>query len=228
MHCRTALLLVSLCGTAVAQAPAPIPNPSVPLTVVLRGDLPIPARVLDAMEREVESLLALSHIQMSWTWSADPPRVFEQLAVVTLRGACRPNAAIPASVQFATGDPEALGKTQMVDGKVLPFADVRCDPVRKLIYRELYAKPSKQREVLLGRALGRVMAHELFHIILRSTDHGSNGLARPAQSSADLTGERDNFAPADQLRLSQSSAVSAPDEVESSGPVAGDRSESRQ
>jgi hypothetical protein len=224
MQSRSALLLVSLCGTAVAQAPATIPNLSVPLTIVLRSDGTTPARVVDAMEREVESLVAHSHIRMSWTWSTDAPGVFEQLAVVTLRGACRPDAPVPVSIQVSRSDQEPLGQTQIVDGKVLPFAEVRCDTVRKLIYRELYAKPSRQREVLLGRALGRVMAHELYHILLRSTSHGSNGLARPAQSSADLTADRDDFAPADERKLAQSSA---PDETESSGSVA-DRSESRQ
>jgi len=225
MHCRSALLLVSLCGTAVAQAPTDFPTLTAPLTIVLRSDGPMPARVADAMKREVESLVAHSHIRMSWTWSTDPPRVFEQLAVVTLRGACRPDAPVPASALISKSDQEPLGQTQIVDGKVLPFADVRCDPVRKLINRELYAKPSREREVLLGRALGRVMAHELYHILLRTTSHGSNGLARPAQSSADLMADRDNFAPVDQRKLSQSGAL---DETDSSGSVADVRSESRQ
>jgi hypothetical protein len=176
------------------------------------------------MKREVESLVAHSHIRMSWTWSTDPPRVFEQLAVVTLRGACRPDALVPVSIQVSKTDQEPLGQTQIVDGKVLPFAEVRCDMVRKLISRELYAKPSRERDVLLGRALGRVMAHELYHILLRTTGHGSNGLARPVQSSADLMADRDDFAPSDERKLSQSSVL---DETDSSGSVA-DRSESRQ
>ena len=57
MHCRTALLLISLCGPVVAQPPADIPNLSVPFTVLLQGS-PVSAPVVNAMEREVESLLA--------------------------------------------------------------------------------------------------------------------------------------------------------------------------
>jgi hypothetical protein len=223
MHCRTALLLISLCGPVVAQPPADIPNLSVPFTVLLQGS-PVSAPVVNAMEREVESLLAHSHIRMNWVRNTDPPRVYELLAVVTLRGACRPNAPVPAAIQFPVGDLEPLGQTQVVDGRVLPFADVRCDSVRKLIARGLYAKPSSEREDILGRALGRVMAHELYHILLRSRSHGTIGLARPVQTSADLIADRDNFAPADERKLAQSGAV---DEVESSGSLTDNRSESQ-
>lgn len=97
-----------------------------------------------------------------------------------------------------------LGQTQVVDGEVLPFSDVRCDPVRKLIGRDLAIQPSYEREQLLGRALGRVLAHELYHILLRTTSHGTDGLARPAQTAADLMADRDNFTPADEQKLSQS------------------------
>lgn len=120
---------------------------------------------------------------------------------------------MPASLWFHPGDTEALGQTQVVDGQVLPFADVRCDTIRQLIARELSRQPRQEREDVLGRAMGRVLAHELYHIVLRTTTHGRNGLAREAQSSYDLTADRDDFSPADERRLSQA----AGDDAESGG-----------
>jgi hypothetical protein len=159
------------------------------------------------MEKEVESLVARSGIRTNWVMSTDPPRVFDQIAVVTLHGVCRPNAPLPVALVLEKSDTQALGQTQVVDGQVLPFADVRCDPVRKLIARQLASQPKAAREDLLGRALGRVLAHELYHILLKTTTHGRNGLARQAQTSSDLMAERDNFAPADERRLSQAAVV---------------------
>jgi ubiquinone biosynthesis protein UbiJ len=81
---------------------------------------------------------------------------------------------------------------------------VRCDAIRKLIGQELAGKPSVERDELLGRAIGRVMAHELYHVLLRTTSHGGQGLAAPSQSVAELLSERDVFAPGDERKLSQS------------------------
>src|SRR5215469_1885950 len=211
MHCRSALSLALLCSTAVAQPPATNSNLSSsnltsPLTIVIRSDAPAPPRVLSAMEREVESLTAATGIRTNWVTEKGSVGVFEQLAVVTLHGACSPNAPIPISVWTHRGEAQPLGQTQVVDGQVLPFADVRCDPIRQLISRELNRQPGQGREDLLGRAMGRVLAHELYHIVLRSTSHGHDGLAREAQSSSDLTAERDDFSPSDERKLSQSVA----------------------
>ena len=211
MHCRSALSLALLCSTAVAQPPATNSNlssPSLisPLTIVLRSDAPTPPRVLSAMEREVESVTAPSGIRTTWVMSSDSPGVFEQLAVVTLRGACRPGAPIPVSVWTHRSEAQPLGQTQVVDGQVLPFADLRCDAIRQLIWRELNRDSHEDREDLLGRALGRVLAHELYHIVLRTTSHGHEGLAREAQSGSELTAERDGFSPSDERKLSQSVA----------------------
>ena len=86
-------------------------------------------------------------------------------------------------------------------GAVLPIAEVQCDSVRRFIAADLGRTRSEQRDEILGRALGRVISHELYHILLRTTQHGREGIARPAQSSSDLVTERVAFARADELRL---------------------------
>jgi hypothetical protein len=47
-------------------------------------------------------------------------------------------------------------------------------------------RPLALRETLIGQAVGRVLAHELGHYLLRSARHADVGLMRPRYSSADL------------------------------------------
>jgi hypothetical protein len=55
--------------------------------------------------------------------------------------------------------------------------------------------PAILRERAIGRAVGRVLAHELGHFLLRSRGHARSGLMRPVQTTADLVGpERARFA----------------------------------
>jgi hypothetical protein len=58
-----------------------------------------------------------------------------------------------------------------------------------------------QAETLFGRALGRVVAHELIHMISGSAIHSHEGIARSAFSRNDLTTERLALSPTDLLRV---------------------------
>ena len=41
-----------------------------------------------------------------------------------------------------------------------------------------------------GIALARVIAHEFYHILMRTADHSRNGVSRSCFSTADLVSER--------------------------------------
>ena len=49
----------------------------------------------------------------------------------------------------------------------------------------LYDKTVASHEILIGRALGRALAHEFGHYLLQSKAHTSRGLMRPVWSSVD-------------------------------------------
>jgi hypothetical protein len=200
MRFRSALLLAALIGPAVAQTPTDESTLLIgPLAVFLRGDNSTPPGVLSAMRREVEAIVVPMGTHLTWNSGPDG-EVYSRIAVIRLQGQCRADAAILTDRR----DSEALGQTQVVDGKVIPFADVRCDSVRKAIDRDLRAAASADREELLGRALGRVLAHELYHVVLRTRSHGRNGLARPVLTSSDLLAVHDTFAPSDEHKLAES------------------------
>jgi hypothetical protein len=208
MRYRSALLLTFLSAVGSAQIVQG------PLAISLRDAGNASTGVLSALQREVEAIMAPSAIRITWLF---PETAQNQdvawLAVIRLVGQCRPDALIPAAVRFAKDNVEALGQTHVVDGKVLPIADVRCDAVRRFIQSELQGIAGSEREQLLGRALGRVLAHELYHVLLRTRNHGHDGLSRPAQSSAELVASRTQFAQQDERKL----AESRPSGVETAG-----------
>lgn len=200
MRHRSALLLWLLLGSAYGQ------KIDGPLTVVLTADGPVQEAVLQPMQRETEAAVKASGIQLAWRTepSAVAQEVFSRLAIVRLRGACTAAPAVPVTSAPSLSTPShPLGQTQVVEGKVLPFADLQCDAVRRVIARELRVHPEASAAEVLGRALGRVLAHELYHIVLKTQLHGKTGLARPLISSADLVAVRYEFAPQDEQRLSQ-------------------------
>ena len=49
--------------------------------------------------------------------------------------------------------------------------------------------------MLVGRAIGRVLSHELFHIFARSQSHGTRDVDKPFYSAEDLTADRFGWEP---------------------------------
>ncbi|HLH32228.1 MAG TPA: hypothetical protein VKY31_13575, partial [Terriglobia bacterium] len=47
--------------------------------------------------------------------------------------------------------------------------------------------------VLFGRAMARVMAHEIYHVLAAATDHAGSGIAKPSLSFEDLVSDRFAF-----------------------------------
>jgi hypothetical protein len=56
-------------------------------------------------------------------------------------------------------------------------------------------------DVLLGRALGRVLAHEVVHILSKSSAHGRTGVARTSLSGSQLIAPELRLGAADLERI---------------------------
>lgn len=76
---------------------------------------------------------------------------------------------------------DALGRAPMLDGKIIPAIEVFRGPVAEL-------SGANDLETL-GRALGRVAAHELLHYLLQQSDHNVTGLLRERLGAAALRSE---------------------------------------
>jgi hypothetical protein len=169
-----------LCGLSPAMQAADV-------TVVLDFEARHSERAAAVMELEAERLLADFGFSLEWRMlnRLAQGESFSRLAVVKLRGRCEMAPFLPASSE----PPARLGLTYSVDGRVIPFSEVKCDEVRAaLSLAHLTANP-EVREVLFGRALGRVMAHELLHVLNRSDRHTKEGVTQKYLSAAKLTGD---------------------------------------
>jgi hypothetical protein len=137
---------------------------------------------IQIMRAEVQRLLAPAGLDVVWKKTTDrrSGEDFELLVVASFDGACSagPVKVPPVAV--------SLADTSITDGRILPFFRVDCTRLVQLLGSQ--ADPS-----MIGRALGRVIAHEIYHIVARTTEHHDNGVAKAVFSAKDLLSARFEF-----------------------------------
>jgi hypothetical protein len=165
-------------------------HPTAPVTVYTQFERTPDEAVREALRDEVATIMAPIGLHFEWRSleQSTGRAVAVELVVVTFKGTCALNAA--PERREASG---ALGWTHTSNGEVLPFADVDCDRISRLVSQGLCRLDPEDREEALGRAIGRVLAHELYHIFLRNGRHGSWGVAKPYHSSTELLAEDFRF-----------------------------------
>lgn len=158
------------------------------LVVYLKADPNQPAAPIENMKRELISLMHSAGYRVEWGGESHSP----YLAVVELTGNCALTAGYPGRDAPASSA-GALASTNVTDGQVLPFASVNCAALTRSLSNALAHDVAAQRDFYYGRALARVIAHELYHILMRTTEHSRNGVSRSCFTTADLVSERFEF-----------------------------------
>ena len=135
-----------------------------------------------AMEREVASIMSPAGLEVSWRNLADSAQdsAFSDVVVVRLKGSCK-GTPLPLNT---TASP--LASTAISDGQILHFAEVQCDELRRYLSREIASARPQDRQRLYGQALGRIMAHEMYHIFAGTNQHAAGGVARACHSRQEL------------------------------------------
>jgi hypothetical protein len=176
---HSVMVALTLAAAAAARTPAE------KLAIVLEFQDGYSAQSVSAMKREVEKTFQDADLRIDWL-SRDETAggVLGDLAVIRFRGQCRFQPEIAAA-----REPAALAVTHVSDGVVLPFSDVACDRIAALLLPAIPGTDPARGDRLFGRALGRVVAHELVHILSRSVAHGSAGVVEPALSAGQLTSD---------------------------------------
>ena len=107
-----------------------------PITLYTQFSQAPPDGVLQALQDEVESIMAPIGLRFEWRDLAKTAghEVSAELAVVTFQGRCDTAGMTPHS-RFEG----ALGWTHVSDGQILPFTDVNCDRVREFTQSGLLA-----------------------------------------------------------------------------------------
>jgi hypothetical protein len=177
-----------------------------PITLYTQFHQQPPPALLESLQTEVQSIMAPMGLNFQWLSlsTSDGKKVAVELAVINFKGRCD-----VAGLVAHDSNPGALGWTHMSDGAILPFADVDCSAVRSFLQKELLFIRPQDREQVLGRALGRVLAHELYHIFANTTRHGSNGVGREFYGVQDLLSADFQFQSRESMALINSKAHAA-------------------
>ncbi len=194
-----AMAAMPLCG---AQKGAELPPIALYTQFVERP----PADILEGMQAEVESIMAPMGLTFHWhdLAASNGREVSVELAVIEFQGRCDVDALMSRD-----GRPGPLGWTNISDGVILPFAKVNCSAVRTFIQKELLDIRADDRLQAFGRALGRVLAHELYHIFANTTRHGSDGVGREFYSVRDLLAANFQFQAKESMALINGKAHAA-------------------
>lgn len=148
------------------------------------------ANVYRAMTREMDGLFAKTSLAFEWKRleEASEFEAVPNLVVVRFRGDCRMTHPYPPF------DEQGLfAWTEVTDGIVLPFSTVDCDRVRNAVSLAMWGGDRPRGEHLMGRALARIVAHELYHLFTKSTEHGERGVARRSLTGAELIADGTSF-----------------------------------
>jgi hypothetical protein len=171
-----------------------IPSAGPVVVVYLKSDSVQSARLLEHMKLELAVLMGLPGYRVEWRDSQSPERNVDnaELVVVELRGSCGVPQGWLAAGQ--AGRAESLASTHVSGGKVLPFSWVNCGQLTWLLAPSLAGEADAQRDYLYGRAMARLVAHELYHILGNTREHGREGIGKAGFTAKDLLSERFGFA----------------------------------
>ena len=160
-----------------------------------------PPAVLAALQDEVARIMAPMGLGFKWSSIAENRgnELSVKVAVIHFTGACD---AMLLAIQPTRSS--ALGWSYMEDGVVLPFSTIDCDGIRAFLRSDLMVKPKEEGDDSLGRAIGRVVAHELYHIFVNTTRHSSHGIAKSYYSPQELLSKRFRFEQKESAELRRS------------------------
>ncbi len=190
-----ARLLATLCLLYVS-APAGRSESLAPagrVDIYVKIDRSIPPAVLSSMKDELSATMQDTGVRLGFQMlNGAPPQTSSGLAVVAeFRGEC--GVSWHQDWTQASNAAAPLASSAVADGEVLPFSWVDCGLVSRLIGPLISDQPDALRDYVYGRALARVLAHELYHVLTQNSGHNQSGLAKGKFTAAELVSERFQF-----------------------------------
>ncbi|MFN0100606.1 MAG: hypothetical protein ACKV2U_00810 [Bryobacteraceae bacterium] len=185
-------ITIALCALHAA------PSGDMPeIAVVVQADEVFSPQAWEAMETESKRIAKRAGLRVRFVErSQAASQQFSDLVVFRMKGRCEMDTS-PALLDER--GPFAWAFT--ADGNVLPFGEVKCDRVRESIKTALRPADYRHADRLFGRALGRVVAHELYHMLANTTKHGKSGIAKDSLSAKQLIGEELDFSSHERIAL---------------------------
>ena len=192
----TIVIALALAALAGAAAAADARHPA-SLTIVLDFRGPYSQGSLDAMKRELESIMDRSALKVEWRLRGEAEGLAaDNLVLVRFKGRC-----VLEPVGYLYDERGPLAFTYSTGGVVQPFSEVACDRVAAAARSAMHGGDFSRSDLLMGRAMGRVVAHELVHILSRSGAHGREGVAKRELSPSQLVSPTLQLSPSDLERI---------------------------
>ena len=147
---------------------------------------------VEEMQHEAGVLMEAAGYTLEWRAIPRAPieAVDAPIVVMELRGVC--DAPERSDDALSLADSSILASAAVSNGEILPFGSVQCDVLSRMVAGAL-PKSGKNREFLYGRAMGRLVAHELYHILTKTRDHEDAGVGKSHFSAKDVLAEHFEF-----------------------------------
>ena len=184
MLTATALALCALTAFGAETVVNRVPQ----LTVLLSIEEKVSDTALLELKSELNTIMKDTGRKLNVRLREDsqPNESFEDLVLVKLKGSCTMQRTLPFMDERGP-----LAWSHSTDGAILPFAEVSCDRIARSVRAALWGGELREADRYLGRALGRVLAHELYHILGKTHEHNADGsIAKEALSAKQLISDK--------------------------------------
>jgi hypothetical protein len=164
-----------------------------------------------SLEQELKRVVAPAGIDLTWRSDADRRQTHEEtgrIIVGNFAGNC--SVETISNAPLASPKKLALAEASVSLGRVLPYFTVDCDRVIRTLTPILQPLSPPMRQTILGRALARVIAHEIYHILAETTGHEDAGLAKAKLTFHDLTAPGIALSPSSLQRIRAAYRVEPP------------------
>ena len=197
-----ALMLGAVCldiGRAELHGASPSPSQLV-LNLRFTSTQPLPAATFDAMVAETEAIWRPAHLQVRWADAEAQDAALLRVIVMA--------RLVPPEGQ---GVPWAVGELVTHDDAP-PLAIASVTGARRILdltsrFRLLDSPAAQDRG--LGVVLGRAIAHEIGHFLLRTTTHASTGLMRSFIDAREFANPATNGFKLDKAAVAYMAALAA-------------------
>lgn len=160
-----------------------------PITLVYRFQHEPPLGIVESIETELDDIMSAVGLRFEWRslTKNTGTEVYNELVRIDFKGDCD-----LVDLRATEGYPGPFGWTHIIDGKVSRFIGINCDGVRVKLQWRLLELPEEARLEVYGRAVARVLAHEICHALLGGK-HSSSGIGKSSYSADDLLKKRFPF-----------------------------------
>jgi hypothetical protein len=185
-------MLIVTSAVAALLAAAPLPSSSLlpppPMIVNVTVDANLSASLVARMLDEATSIWSLAGLPVVWQRTPNRPRGTITVKVGSERGSSTDGALPLGWIRFddvQTPEPQIYVSDANARALLAEWGGSTMG---------IHRMPVLQQEVLLARAMGRALAHELGHYLLASKAHTRRGLMRTDRSANDFfTTTREGF-----------------------------------